>query len=159
MGFLGLVSEALFRCLLFLGECEALSFFPASCAFLSVVSAFAVSHKSSTVAFLSCRGKLVALGDCHCYRILLHQAGGCVFRPGCWIDFGADFGQGYRAYGNQNREFDENGLMRRWFPSINGLPIKAIDRKSRGSAKFDLAMFYLPECLHTKTTVKIFCHA
>jgi hypothetical protein len=76
-----LVSEALFRRFLFLGECEALSFFPASCAFLSVVSTFAVSHKSSTVAFLSRRGKLVALGDCHCYRILLHQAGGCVFRP------------------------------------------------------------------------------
>jgi len=100
MGFLGLVSEALFRCLLFLGECEALSFFPASCAFLSVVSAFAVSHKSSTVGFLSRRGKLVALGDCHCYRIPLHQAVGCVFRPACWNDFGVDFGQGYRAYGN-----------------------------------------------------------
>jgi len=100
MGFLGLVSEALFRCLLFLGECEALSFFPASCAFLSVVSAFAVSHKFSTVAFLSRCGKLVALGDCHCYRILPHQADDCVFRPGCWNDFGADFGQGYRAYGN-----------------------------------------------------------
>jgi len=100
MGFLGLVSEALFRCLLFLGECEALSFFPASCAFLSVVSAFAVSHKFSTVAFLSRCGKLVALGDCHRYRILPHQADDCVFRPGCWNDFGADFGQGYRAYGN-----------------------------------------------------------
>src|SRR4029077_1403895 len=135
MGFLGLVSEALFRCLLFLGECEALSFFPASCAFLRVVSAFAVSHKSSTIAFLSRRGKLVALGDCHCYRILLHQAGGCVFRPGCWTDFGADFGQGYRAYGNQNWEFDENGLMRRWFPSINGLPIKATDRKFQWERK------------------------
>jgi len=96
----GLVSEALFRCLLFLGECEALSFFSASCAFLSVVSAFAVSHKSSTVAFLSRRGKLVALGDCDCHRILLHQAGGCVFRPSRWTDFGAGFGQGYRAYGN-----------------------------------------------------------
>jgi hypothetical protein len=100
MGFLGLVSEALFRCLLFLGECEALSFFPTSCAFLSVVSAFAVSHKSSTVGFLSRRGKLVALGDCHCYRTPLHQAVDCVFRPACWNDFGVDFGQGYRAYGN-----------------------------------------------------------
>jgi hypothetical protein len=107
MGFLGLVSEALFRCLLFLGECEALSFFPTSCAFLSVVSAFAVSHKSSTVALLSRCGKLVALGDCH--RTVPHQS---------------------------NR------------PEV---PV--------GSAKFDLAKFYLPEYLHTKTTVKIFYHA
>jgi len=95
-----LVSEALFRRVLFLGECEALRLFPASCAFLSVVSAFAVSHKSSTVAFLSRRGKLVGLGDCHCHRIFLQRTGGCVFRPGRWTDFGADFGQGYRAYGN-----------------------------------------------------------
>jgi hypothetical protein len=41
-------SQALFRrsLLLALSEREALSLFPASCAFLSVIPAFAVSHNS-----------------------------------------------------------------------------------------------------------------
>jgi len=45
-------SEVLFRRLLFLfREREALRFFPASCAFLSVVSAFAVSHNLNSGPF------------------------------------------------------------------------------------------------------------
>jgi uncharacterized protein len=37
-----------------------------------------------------------------------------------WHD---DSGQWYRAYGNENWEFDKNGLMRRRHASINDLPI------------------------------------
>ena len=43
-----------------------------------------------------------------------------------WRD---DSGQWYRAYGSENWEFDENGLMRRRYASINDLPIKDLDRK------------------------------
>jgi len=43
-----------------------------------------------------------------------------------WHD---DSGQWYRSYGNENWEFDENGLMRRRFASINDLPIKESERK------------------------------
>ncbi|MEO1352583.1 MAG: nuclear transport factor 2 family protein [Cyanobacteria bacterium J06635_15] len=43
-----------------------------------------------------------------------------------WHD---DAGQWYRAYGNENWEFDESGLMRRREASINDLPIKADDRR------------------------------
>ena len=35
----------------------------------------------------------------------------------------------FRAYGNENWEFDENGLMQKRFASINDLPIKESDRK------------------------------
>lgn len=35
----------------------------------------------------------------------------------------------YRAYGNENWEFDENGLMKKRYASINDLPIKEEDRK------------------------------
>lgn len=38
-------------------------------------------------------------------------------------------GQWYRAYGNENWEFDEHGLMRLRIASINDLPIKDADRK------------------------------
>ncbi len=40
-------------------------------------------------------------------------------------------GQWYRAYGNENWEFDENGLMEKRFASINDLPIKEKERKLR----------------------------
>ncbi len=40
-----------------------------------------------------------------------------------------DSGNWFRAYGNENWEFDENGLMRRRYASINDLPIKEADRK------------------------------
>ena len=35
----------------------------------------------------------------------------------------------FRSYGNENWEFDDNGLMRRRFACINDLPIKESDRK------------------------------
>lgn len=38
-------------------------------------------------------------------------------------------GQWFRAYGNENWEFDENGLMQKRFASINDLPINEQDRK------------------------------
>jgi nuclear transport factor 2 (NTF2) superfamily protein len=40
-----------------------------------------------------------------------------------------DSGQWYRSYGNENWEFDENGLMVRRYASINDLPIKEPERK------------------------------
>ena len=40
-----------------------------------------------------------------------------------------DSGNWSRSYGNENWEFDENGLMRLRFASINDLPIKESDRK------------------------------
>ena len=44
-------------------------------------------------------------------------------------EFHDDSNNWFRAYGNENWEFDENGLMRRRQASINDLPIKASDRK------------------------------
>jgi uncharacterized protein len=43
-----------------------------------------------------------------------------------WHD---DSGSWYRAYGNENWEFAENGLMMRRFASINDLPIQESERK------------------------------
>jgi len=43
-----------------------------------------------------------------------------------WHD---DSGQWFRAYGNENWEFDGQGLMRRRIASINDLPIRPEDRK------------------------------
>ena len=40
-----------------------------------------------------------------------------------------DSGNWFRAYGNENWEFDENGLMRRRQASINDVPIQQADRK------------------------------
>jgi nuclear transport factor 2 (NTF2) superfamily protein len=40
-----------------------------------------------------------------------------------------DSGNWFRAHGNEQWEFDENGLMRRREASINDVPIKAADRK------------------------------
>ncbi|HEY4940689.1 MAG TPA: nuclear transport factor 2 family protein [Rhizomicrobium sp.] len=45
-----------------------------------------------------------------------------------WHD---DSGSWYRSYGNENWEFDENGLMRRRLASINDLPIHESDRRYR----------------------------
>jgi nuclear transport factor 2 (NTF2) superfamily protein len=36
--------------------------------------------------------------------------------------------QWYRSYGNENWEFDENGLMQKRYASINDLPINETDR-------------------------------
>jgi nuclear transport factor 2 (NTF2) superfamily protein len=38
-------------------------------------------------------------------------------------------GQWFRAYGNENWEFDENGLMEKRFASINDLAINESDRR------------------------------
>jgi len=43
-----------------------------------------------------------------------------------WHD---DSGHWYRSYGNENWEFDANGLMRRRIASINDLPIAETERK------------------------------
>jgi hypothetical protein len=43
-----------------------------------------------------------------------------------WHD---DSGNWYRSYGNENWEFDEDGLMRRRFACINDAPIAEKDRK------------------------------
>lgn len=40
-----------------------------------------------------------------------------------------DSGQWFRAYGNENWEFDESGLMQKRFASINDLAIAESDRK------------------------------
>ena len=45
-----------------------------------------------------------------------------------WRD---DSGHWFRSYGNENWEFDENGLMRRRIASINDLPIGETERKYR----------------------------
>ncbi|WP_246695791.1 DUF1348 family protein [Methylocystis rosea] len=44
-------------------------------------------------------------------------------------EFHDDSGSWFRAYGNENWEFDENGLMRLRIASINDLPIAASERK------------------------------
>lgn len=38
-------------------------------------------------------------------------------------------GQWYRAYGNENWEFDEHGLMTKRFASINDLKIEETERR------------------------------
>jgi nuclear transport factor 2 (NTF2) superfamily protein len=43
-----------------------------------------------------------------------------------WRDFK---GQWYRSYGNENWEFDENGLMKKRYASINDLEIEVKDRR------------------------------
>ena len=43
-----------------------------------------------------------------------------------WHD---DSGNWFRSYGNENWEFEENGLMRMRFASINDLPITETERK------------------------------
>ena len=44
-----------------------------------------------------------------------------------------DSGQWYRAYGNENWEFDPHGLMRRRIASINDFPIEEEGRRFRWS--------------------------
>ncbi|MGF6113422.1 DUF1348 family protein [Pseudomonas frederiksbergensis] len=43
-----------------------------------------------------------------------------------WHD---DSGNWFRSFGNENWEFDENGLMQERYACINDLPIKASDRR------------------------------
>jgi nuclear transport factor 2 (NTF2) superfamily protein len=44
-------------------------------------------------------------------------------------EYREDSGNWFRAYGNENWEFDENGLMRIRHASINDLPIRESDRQ------------------------------
>ncbi|MCP6769022.1 nuclear transport factor 2 family protein, partial [Klebsiella pneumoniae] len=48
-----------------------------------------------------------------------------------WHD---DSNQWFRSYGNENWEFDAEGLMQRRVASINDLPIAEADRKYRWAA-------------------------
>jgi len=43
-------------------------------------------------------------------------------------EFHDDSGQWFRSYGNENWEFNPQGLMRQRYASINDLPIKASER-------------------------------
>ena len=45
-----------------------------------------------------------------------------------WCDDACNW---FRSYGNENWEFDGQGLMRRRFASINDLPIAEAERKYR----------------------------
>lgn len=45
-----------------------------------------------------------------------------------WHD---DAGQWYRSYGNENWEFDDHGLMRKRYASINDVPIDVTQRRLR----------------------------
>ena len=45
-----------------------------------------------------------------------------------WHD---DSGQWFRSYGNENWEFDKDGLMQKRFASINDLPIQESERRVR----------------------------
>lgn len=44
-------------------------------------------------------------------------------------EFNDESGQWYRAYGNENWEFNTDGLMQKRFASINNIPIEEKDRK------------------------------
>jgi nuclear transport factor 2 (NTF2) superfamily protein len=46
-------------------------------------------------------------------------------------EFHDDSGQWFRAYGNENWEYDAAGIMHHRYASINDLPIKEADRKYR----------------------------
>lgn len=44
-------------------------------------------------------------------------------------EFNDESGQWYRAYGNENWEFNADGLMQKRFAAINNIPIEEKDRK------------------------------
>jgi nuclear transport factor 2 (NTF2) superfamily protein len=50
-------------------------------------------------------------------------------------EFHDQSGQWYRAYGNEMWEFEENGLMRKRYASINDIQINESDRKFRWERK------------------------
>jgi len=65
------------------------------------------------------------------YRLIkelwAHDGDRIAVRFACeWHD---DSGNWYRSYGNENWQFDENGLMHHRHASINDLPIKESERK------------------------------
>jgi len=59
------------------------------------------------------------LWSCHGHRIAVRFA----------YEYHDDAGNWYRAYGNENWEFNDQGFMQRRYASINDLPIQASDRK------------------------------
>ncbi|MFS4446667.1 DUF1348 family protein [Maribacter sp. 2307UL18-2] len=44
-------------------------------------------------------------------------------------EYSNEEGQWFRAYGNENWEFDEHGLMKKRFASINDIQINEVDKK------------------------------
>ena len=52
-----------------------------------------------------------------------------VSRSGLAYEYHDDSGNWFRAYGNENWEFDEKGLMRQRHASINDLPVRESERK------------------------------
>jgi nuclear transport factor 2 (NTF2) superfamily protein len=77
----------------------------------------------------------------------------CAFNENCiaarfaygWRD---DCGHWFRSYGNENWEFDENGLMRVRIASINDLPIEESERKyhPRSGSLIGCARMNLAHC-------------
>jgi nuclear transport factor 2 (NTF2) superfamily protein len=49
----------------------------------------------------------------------------------CAYEWHDDSDHWFRSYGNENWEFDENGLIRRRIASINDLPMQESDGKYR----------------------------
>lgn len=43
-------------------------------------------------------------------------------------EYRTENGQWFRSYGNENWEFDKNGLIKKWFASINDLAINESER-------------------------------
>ena len=68
-------------------------------------------------------------------RPLRHDDNGSLNSNRFEYEYHTDSGQWYRAYGNENREFDEPGYMKFRFASINDLPIKESERKFRWERK------------------------
>jgi len=60
-----------------------------------------------------------------------------------WHD---DSGNWLRSYGNENWEFDSNGLMHQRHASINDLPIKETERKFRWDASKPVPWIILADC-------------
>jgi nuclear transport factor 2 (NTF2) superfamily protein len=54
------------------------------------------------------------------------------------LDASCDSRNWFRAYRNENWEFDENGLMTHRYSSINDLPIIEVERKS--ASRLDCSM-------------------
>lgn len=67
------------------------------------------------------------------YRLIkeLWTFGGSCIAVRFAYEYHDDSGNWFRAYGNENWEFDDNGLMRRRIASINDLPIAESERLYR----------------------------
>ena len=87
-----------------------------------------LSGREAIVAFLRCKWEreleyrlIKELWAFHGNRIAVRFA----------YEWHDDSGNWFRSYGNENWEFDDNGLMRRRLASINDLSIKESERKYR----------------------------